>query len=307
MTMQLLTSNAWDKRITIFRADEDEAGEIVDAFALVTQDYVVFIDTLSTPALARAMIAAMHEPLATRQPLVINTHADYDHCWGNAAFAVDGILPAPIYGHALAATRMESTERHQFLRHMQQHNPIFDEVRLIAPTRLITTQATLNCGNISLVLLPTPGHRPDHLAVWLPDIRHLIAGDAAGSPFPYVPEASDLPLLVDSLRQLDALQAQVVLPCHGSTTDGDLIGRNLRYFSTIQERCQHAIETNTLPADWAEREQLAEVIAMPYDEALTIAEVARTDTPDMYEELHEIAIKATLVVLHEERKASFYP
>jgi glyoxylase-like metal-dependent hydrolase (beta-lactamase superfamily II) len=304
MTMQQLTSDAWDERITIFRADEDEAGERVDAFAIVTQNYVVFIDTLSTPALARAMIAAMREPLAVRQPLVINTHADYDHCWGNAAFAADGMLPSPIYGHALAATRMESAERQQLLRE-KQRDPIFAEVRLIAPTRLITAQTSLNGGDLSLVLLPTPGHRPDHIAVWLPSIGHLITGDAAESPFPYVTEASDLPLLVDSLKQLDALQAQVVLPCHGSTTDGALMARNLRYFATVHERCQHAIETNTLPADWADREHLAEVIAMPYDEALAIAEVARTDTPAMYEEFHELAIKATLVVLHEERKAPF--
>ena len=42
MTMQQLTGGAWDERITIFRADEAEAGESVDAFAIVTQNYVVF-------------------------------------------------------------------------------------------------------------------------------------------------------------------------------------------------------------------------------------------------------------------------
>jgi hypothetical protein len=110
-------------------------------------------------------------------------------------------------------------------------------------------------------------------------------------------------LLVDSLKQLDALQATVVLPCHGGTTDGALMARNLRYFATLHERCQHAIETDTLPANWADREHLAEVVAMPYDEALAIAEVVRADTPAMYEEFHELAIRATVVVLHEERKA----
>lgn len=101
--MQHLNSGVWDECITIFLADEDEAGESVDAFAIVTRDYVVLIDTLSTPSLARTMIAAMREPLTMCQPLVINTHADYDHCWGNAAFAADGMLSAPIYGHAMAA------------------------------------------------------------------------------------------------------------------------------------------------------------------------------------------------------------
>jgi glyoxylase-like metal-dependent hydrolase (beta-lactamase superfamily II) len=103
--MKQITNGGWDQRITIFRADEAEAGEQVDAFAIVTQRYLVFIDTLATPALARQMVEAMRPHLADRQPLVINTHADYDHCWGNAVFATDGELPAPIYGHAYRKIR----------------------------------------------------------------------------------------------------------------------------------------------------------------------------------------------------------
>jgi len=44
---------------------------------------------------------------------------------------------------------------------------------------------------------------------------------------------------------------------------------------------------------------------MRYDEALAIAEVARTAPPALYEEYSELAIQATLAVVQEERKAPF--
>jgi len=103
------------------------------------------------------------------------------------------------------------------------------------------------------VLLPRPGHRPDHLAVWLHNIRHLITADAAESPCPYVTEASDWPVRVDSRKPLDALQAQGVLPAMGAQPLGPSWPGNLRSFATIHEQCQHAIAPNTLPTDGAAR------------------------------------------------------
>jgi glyoxylase-like metal-dependent hydrolase (beta-lactamase superfamily II) len=266
--MKQITNGGWDQRITIFRADEAEAGEQVDAFAIVTQRYLVFIDTLATPALARQMVEAMRPHLADRQPLVINTHADYDHCWGNAVFATDGELPAPIYGHAYAAKRLTSDEDKRFLSEQQQKDPRFADVRLVPPTVTIDKQTTIDCGDLQLELIPTPGHCPDHIAIWVPSIRHLFTGDAAESPFPYVADAATLPLLIHSLEILAGLNAAIALPCHGETTSSELIIRNLSYFVVIKEHCQQSVESGTLPADWTNEQNIANIIGMTYERAI---------------------------------------
>ena len=83
------TLPGWDHRLRGFHC-----GAEVDVFALVTERYLIFIDTSATPEQAAAVAEAMRAELVGRQPLVILTHADFDHAWGNAAFAPDGALPA---------------------------------------------------------------------------------------------------------------------------------------------------------------------------------------------------------------------
>src|SRR5579871_1622954 len=92
----------WDRRIHLFRA-----GHEVDTYAVVTERSVVFVDTTATPEDAAMIVEAMRPHLETRLPLVVNTHADYDHAWGNAAFATPGgTCPAPIIGHRLTSERL---------------------------------------------------------------------------------------------------------------------------------------------------------------------------------------------------------
>src|SRR5579872_3594342 len=99
-------NNGWDKRLRLFRA-----GDEVDTSVLVTARYVVIIDTMATPELAQALLEAALPSLEGRQLLVINTHADYDHCWGNAIFASpSGAYPAPIIAHRLAYERLIGPE-----------------------------------------------------------------------------------------------------------------------------------------------------------------------------------------------------
>jgi glyoxylase-like metal-dependent hydrolase (beta-lactamase superfamily II) len=150
-----------------------------------------------------------------------------------------------------------------------------------------------------LELIPTPGHCPDHIAIWVPSIRHLFTGDAAESPFPYVADAATLPLLIHSLEILAGLNAAIALPCHGETTSSELIIRNLSYFVVIKEHCQQSVESGTLPADWTNEQNIANIIGMTYEEALLVSQADPKQTPPMYREFHERAIKATLTLLQE--------
>src|SRR5579871_2411206 len=89
MTIVEAPNCGWDERIRLFRA-----GTEVDVFVVITSRYVVFVDTTATPENTAAIAETMRPALATRLSLVIDTHADYDHAWGNAAFAgPDGALP----------------------------------------------------------------------------------------------------------------------------------------------------------------------------------------------------------------------
>ena len=88
-------SRGWDARVRVFFSRDE-----VETFVLTTQRYLIVVDSGTTPAVSAAIVEMVKCDLAGRRLLVVNTHADYDHSWGNATFADDGLYPAPIHRHA---------------------------------------------------------------------------------------------------------------------------------------------------------------------------------------------------------------
>ncbi len=253
---------------------------------------------MATPELAAEIMVIMRPWLEGRQLLVINTHADYDHCWGNAIFASPGgAYPAPIIAHEQARVRLRSAEARASLAERQQQDPRFAQVRLVEPTMTFTEHLRIDGRDLSLELLPTPGHTEDHLSIWIPELRLLLAGDAAEQPFPYVEEAATLPTLRASLERLAELHPAQVIPCHGGTTDTALLARNLAYFVEVERQAALALEAGLIPADWRERAEMPELIGLPYAGALQLVGSKEESTPSFYRDFHLAAVRATLAHL----------
>jgi glyoxylase-like metal-dependent hydrolase (beta-lactamase superfamily II) len=289
-SLSLIENSGWDQRLHLFRA-----GAEVDTAALITQRYLVLIDTMATPELAAEIMTTMRPWLEGRQLLVINTHADYDHCWGNATFASPGgAYPAPIIAHEQAGARLRSAEAQASLAKRQQQDTRFAQVQLVEPTITFTESLHVNGGDLTLELLPTPGHTEDHLSIWIPELRLLLAGDAAEQPFPHVEEAATLPTLLASLERMAGLHPAQVIPCHGGTTDAALLERNLAYFAEVERRAALALKAGLIPADWRERGEIPELMSLPYTEALRLVGADEASTPAFYQDFHLAAVRATL-------------
>lgn len=282
----------WDHRLRGFHC-----GAEVDIFALVTERYLIFVDTSATPEQAAAVVAALRAEVAGRQPLVILSHADYDHCWGNAVFAPDGALPATLIGHALTRERLRSPGAADELAERLRADNRFASVRLIAPDIGYTERLEIDGGDLTLELLHTPGHTPDHTVVWIPALRLLLAGDAVERPWPYVHSAADLPILRATLARLAALEPAHIAVCHGATSDPALIASNIAYFDLLERRCREALARS--PALAAQATDLPgaelEAATIPYVEALRLMGGEPGDAAGWsYDAFHHAALRATL-------------
>jgi glyoxylase-like metal-dependent hydrolase (beta-lactamase superfamily II) len=232
----------WDARIRLFRSDD------VDCFVVTTDRFVVVIDTMITPEEAAQMLTAIKPSLETRALLVVNTHQHTDHTWGNTVFEALG----PIIGHETSLEIARSQEALEKLRDAHAKNPKYANVRIVPPTLTFTDRFTIHGGDLRLELIPAPGHSTDHVVVWIPELRLLLAADAAEHPWPYAKNPTDLPVLLETLRNLQAFHPSVVLPCHGGTSDPELISRNLTYYATLEDHAKRAIAAGTLPENWLE-------------------------------------------------------
>ncbi len=280
-TVHLVRPDGTDPRVLVLRA-----GDEVDGFAVLTTHFALLVDTLSTPDLARQELDLLRPLLNGRPLLVLNTHADYDHAWGNTVFTPGGDWPTAIIGHREAAARLESDAERAKLARKQQEGPRYADVRLVPPSILVDDHLRLAGGDLTVDLLHTPGHTPDHLALWLPEIRTLIAGDAAEFPFPHVSGAANLRELRASLRRLAALQPAVTLACHGQTTRADLPELNLAYFDRIEAAVREAGGTDPQAGDLPER------IGFTYPDALAWLGADPDLTAPFYADFHQDAVRA---------------
>jgi glyoxylase-like metal-dependent hydrolase (beta-lactamase superfamily II) len=286
-------NGGWDRRVRVFRA-----GDEVDTYAVTTERYVVLVDTMATPEFALDVANAMRSELSQRQLLVVNTHADYDHCWGNSVFtSPGGSYPAPILAHERARDRLSRPETLQFLEERKRQEPRFANVKIVEPTITFTSRVSIRGGDLTLRLIPTPGHTEDHVSVWIPEIRLLLAGDAAEHPFPYVTRAEALPILRKSLHRMIDLNPAMALPSHGGTHDSGLLSRNLRYLDDVERHVREAITRDGVPKDWYEREDLPGIVGLPFDHALLDIDVSSSGIPAFYRSVHLYAVRGTVANL----------
>jgi glyoxylase-like metal-dependent hydrolase (beta-lactamase superfamily II) len=221
---------ALDPRLRRFRRQDE-----VDTFVVKTSRWVVVVDTHSTPELA-SQVAEQAVGTSDGRLLVVNTHADYDHAWGNQVYAVPGSsLCAPIIGHELCAERLAGEDGAGSLATKRAEEPGRFDAVVLTPPDLVVGDAgmAIRGGDLTLVLVHTPGHTDDHLSVWIPELRLVLAGDAAEHPWPHIETSAGLTRARASLVRLQQLQPRVVLPCHGGTTEPGLLARNIAYLDAV--------------------------------------------------------------------------
>jgi glyoxylase-like metal-dependent hydrolase (beta-lactamase superfamily II) len=295
----LVPNMSGDSRVLVFRRDfappvkEDTLR--VDAYVIITERYVVLCDTLLCPEDMAIVLNEVAPALTDRQLLVVNSHSDWDHTWGNGYFVGHG--KPPLIAHALCPQGLFSDESRETLVYFQSHYDTFKHVELIPPTLTFEQKLTIYGGDLTLELFSAPGHEPDQIAAWIPELRLLLAFDAAEYPIPTLHKAAGVPSMITTLERFLALHPARVLCSHGGTTETSLIERNLTYLRTIEQRIQTLMTTQAAPT---EEELLAAALrAYPFPEVLsTLAPLYQDDDP-FYTEAHTTNVRCVLQALNE--------
>jgi glyoxylase-like metal-dependent hydrolase (beta-lactamase superfamily II) len=193
---------------------------ISNAGFVITDDGVVVIDALGSPALANELIAEIRR--RTEQPIryVILTHYHADHIYGLQAFKAVG---ATILAHQegreylnsdLAQRRLEASRQDLF--------PWIDEkTRLVPADRwLDAEETTLRVGSFDFVIRHVgPAHTPEDEVVYVPKRGVLFAGDLVfRGRIPFVGQA-DSRQWIASLGRLIEFHPKVMVPGHGPLSE----------------------------------------------------------------------------------------
>jgi glyoxylase-like metal-dependent hydrolase (beta-lactamase superfamily II) len=281
--------NTWDTRVRMFSA-ANESGSEVDCFVVITDRFAVVIDTFSTPEDAMQMIELVRPKLENRQLLVVNTHQHFDHVWGNSLFAPGKECAAPILASELSREPARAQAANLIQKRTEEAR--FAGLHLLEPNLYFQNEFLIDGGDLSLHLIPAPGHTPDQVVVWIPELSILLAADALEFPFPYVANPADLPVMLETMRKLQTLNPKTVLPCHGGVHDASLIERNLTYFAALETNVKKAIPK--LGATWRELENLSDLVGFSFEDALKSLGLEPKSADEIYREFHNINLAATV-------------
>ncbi|HLZ57451.1 MAG TPA: MBL fold metallo-hydrolase [Ktedonosporobacter sp.] len=272
-----------DERVRVFRrtlaATDTFDGVEADAYVVITDRYVIVCDTLFCPEDMAVVMDEVRHELTGRQLLVINSHADWDHAWGNNYFSAF----TPIIGHDFTRIRLLSEEAQGQLQDYQRRSPLFQNVVLTPPTITFSRALTLYGGDLTLKLLKAPGHTSDHIAIWLPESRLVLAFDAAEYPLPLLESARSVQMMLSTLQRFLLLQPERILCSHGKTTSITTVQANLDYLREIERRCRTFLADHH-PSS-TDLEQAALLINYPFDEV--VGDIHEPIDREFYAAAHE--------------------
>lgn len=228
-------------REQIYLAERPMDGDaIVRAALLLGRRRSVVVDTLTSPEDMAPLLA-----IATqhgRPIVVVNTHADWDHVWGNAAFP-----GATIVGHQLCRARLLGDAERATLAQKRQEQPHrYAQVLLNPPDVTFATAMTLDLGGLTLELHHLPGHTEDCLVAYVPEQRLLLAGDCAEDPLPLL-NSGPLDGWIHDLRAWAARDVDTVVPSHGAISDPALLRENAAYLERLLDNTAAPLQPD-LPA-----------------------------------------------------------
>lgn len=173
---------------------------------------------------------------------VVNTHAHFDHSFGNYRFGPDSDLGLPIYGHERVPAHLrdyETPKLARFVKHDEERAAEWREVVITPPTELVADRAEIDLGDRSVHLVHLGrGHTDNDLLLHVPAVDTWLVGDVIEESGPPMYAADSFPL--DWPDTIGALTGHlgtstVVVPGHGTAVDHRFVAGQLADLRTVAD------------------------------------------------------------------------
>jgi len=249
---QQVSPHGWFFQGEAGMASAQNKGYMSNAGFVVTGAGVVVFDALGTPALGKAMIAAIRN--VTTQPIrrVIVSHYHADHIYGLQAFKAVG---AEIWAYRKGQQYLTSGQAAERLA--QRRTDLFpwvdEKTEIVPPDVWLEGDTDFRLGGLTFRVIHAEGaHSPEDVMLYVVEDRVLFSGDLLfAGRLPFVGNADSKGWL-KAMDRMIAARPVVVIPGHGpASTD---VARDLvltrDYLVHLREAMGRAVQ-DLLPFDEA--------------------------------------------------------
>jgi cyclase len=261
------------------------AGLITDGEASL------LVDTLFDLKLTQEMLDTMRRsvPAASHIDMVVNTHANGDHCYGNQLIA-----DAQIIASQRTAEEMFELPPEQFAFLMRQapameqvgeflkvaFSPFdFENIAFTPPKQTFKGEMMLNVGNKQVHLIEVgPAHTRGDTLVYIPADRVVFTADIlfiGGHPIAWAGPVSNWIRACDRILGMDV---ETIVPGHGPITDKQGVTEFKGYLEYVMQEARKRYEAGMSSfeaaqdialdkyASWTDGERIAVTVATIYRE-----------------------------------------
>ncbi len=224
----------------------------------------LLVDTLFDLRLTAEMLDEMRRrtPSAERIDTVVNTHANGDHCYGNALLGGSEIISTARCAEEML--QLPPSSMAAMMRSADSLGPAgrflgrifapfsFEDVPLVVPTRTFQGQLDLRVGERRVALLEVgPAHTAGDAVVHLPDEGVVFTGDIlfhGGHPIVWSGPVANWLAACDRVL---ALHPTVVVPGHGPLATPAALEDLKGYFELLTREAKVRFDGGMTPLDAA--------------------------------------------------------
>ncbi|UCE55732.1 MAG: MBL fold metallo-hydrolase [Desulfobacterales bacterium] len=242
----------------------NNAGLIVDG------EHSMVVDTLYDLDLTQEMLEAMQAATNAAESIdiLVNTHVNGDHCFGNQLFKGAEIIasnacagefatetPPQLMIDMLKAAPQMGELGTFFTKCFGKFN--FEGITLTPPTKTFENRLDISVGEKEINLIEVgPCHTRGDIMVYIPGDRILFAGDVLfieGTPIMW-----DGPLAnwMRALDQIIGMDVETIVPGHGPVTDKNGVESMKAYWQWVDTEARKRYDAG-MPAAEAAKEMLA--------------------------------------------------
>ncbi|RLI57159.1 MAG: hypothetical protein DRP09_03935 [Candidatus Thorarchaeota archaeon] len=186
--------------------------------------YIYVLDTfVGTKPMAQVKKAIAEHGCGDTPRLVFNSHADYDHYWGNSSFHSALILAHELTRQRIAAESVQAL--------VQYKEMVRGTVDIVPPTVTFSKMITFHEDGVTF--FHSPGHTSDSSSALDVIAKVLFVGDNVESPYPYVNDLN-FPEYITTLKHYLEMEWDWLVAGHDPVMkDDSLIFANIEYLEAL--------------------------------------------------------------------------
>ena len=205
-------------RGVVFTFEDD-----ISVYLICADEYWFLCDTHLGPLSMDYIKKYLAGRAGNKRMIVFNSHSDWDHVWGNCAFAGDIIV-----GHELCRKRLSEIGGYELSELKAFHQ---GSVELVLPNVTFSDKMAFAAEQIEFI--HAPGHTADSALCFDRKDAVLFIGDLVEYPIPYL-DFADLARYINTLTYLKEFPAKTMVSAHSGIVSRELIEANIAYIKAVQ-------------------------------------------------------------------------